>query len=68
VPPAVRSAAIILGPLERDRRASSPSGLIDDSGLNAEQVIDEPVTSGGDSLAGPGSPDVRDKDDKDKPK
>ena len=42
--------------------------LIDDSGLNAEQVIDEPVTSGGDSLAGPGSPDVRDRDDKDKPK
>ena len=66
--PAVRSAAVVLGPLERERRASSPSGLIDEGSLTAEPLIDEPVASGADSLAGTDSPDDRDRDRKEKPK
>jgi hypothetical protein len=68
--PAVRSSAIVLGPLEQDRRASNPSRLLDEGDLTAEPLIDEPVTSGGDASLWTGTPDDPDKGhgDEEKPK
>ena len=66
MPPAGRSVAVVLGPLDRDRRASTPSGLIDEGDLTAEPLIDEPVTSGGDANVWTGSPQGQ--DEKGKPK
>jgi hypothetical protein len=49
-PQAVRSAAVVLGPLALGRLLTDThSDPIDEDSLTAEPLIDEPVTSGGDS-------------------
>ena len=64
MPPELSGAEIVLGPLlpERDR-ATSSSELIDAGSLNAAPLIEEPVTSGGDSSMWTDDDEEEDRDD-----
>jgi hypothetical protein len=58
----VRSAAILLGPLALGRLLTDThSDPIDADSLTAEPLIDEPVTSGGDSATWTPAPQPQDK-------